>query len=116
MVIEENHGPVFHHSISPYFSSPRQMKLAVLIHILWLIHKPLNIISDSVYVVGLLPAKNSYSCKIYPFCFYLKRKQERRWIYLPCFYFSRIKWGIHLLLLLQIEPLKHGFLQPGTPA
>ena len=28
-----------------------------MIHLLWLIHKPLNIISDSAYVVGLFLAK-----------------------------------------------------------
>lgn len=27
--------------------------MAVLIHLLWLIHKPINVVSDSAYVVGL---------------------------------------------------------------
>lgn len=35
------------------------MELAVLIHLLWLTHKLLNIISDSAYVIGLFPATDS---------------------------------------------------------
>ena len=35
------------------------MKLAILIHLLWLIHKPLDIISDSAYGGRLFPAVNS---------------------------------------------------------
>lgn len=42
--------------------SAQQVELAVLIHLFWLIHSPLNIISDSAYVIGLSPAVNSFSC------------------------------------------------------
>lgn len=38
--------------------------MAVLIRLLWLIHKPLNIFSDSAYVVGLFPAVDPYLCTL----------------------------------------------------
>lgn len=38
------------------FSLAQQVKLAVLNHLLWVVHNPLNIVSNSVYVVGLFSA------------------------------------------------------------
>lgn len=53
-------GPDIHQSINTSFSSAQTVELAVLINLLWLIHKPLNIVSASTDVVGLFLAINSY--------------------------------------------------------
>ena len=55
------HGPNIHQSINTSFSPQASIwlsttELVILIHLLWLIHKPLKSISDSAYVVGLFPA------------------------------------------------------------
>lgn len=57
-------GPDIDQPINTCFSSSQQVELAVLILLLWLIHKPLTIISDSAYVVGLLPVIDSYLCTL----------------------------------------------------
>lgn len=56
-------GPYIHQTtnISP---SAQQVLLAILIHLLQLIHKLLNIISDSTYVEVLFPAVDSYLCTL----------------------------------------------------
>lgn len=44
-----------------FFVSPlQQVELAMWAHLLWLIHKPVNIVSDSANVVGLFLAIYSY--------------------------------------------------------
>ena len=43
------HGPDIQKSIYASFSSVQQVELAVLMYLLWIIHKPLNIGSDSAY-------------------------------------------------------------------
>jgi hypothetical protein len=51
------HGPDLHETIQTNYSSAQQVELAVLIYLLQKItDKPLNIVSDSLYVVGLFPA------------------------------------------------------------
>jgi hypothetical protein len=51
------HGPDLHETIQTNYSSAQQAELAVLIYLLQKItDKPLNIVSDSAYVVGLFPA------------------------------------------------------------
>jgi hypothetical protein len=48
------HEPDLHETIQTNYSSAQQVELAVLIYLLHKItDKPLNIVSDSVYVVGL---------------------------------------------------------------
>lgn len=42
----------------------KQVYMAILTPILQLIRKPLNVISDSAYVVGLFPAIDPYSCTL----------------------------------------------------
>jgi hypothetical protein len=51
------HGPDLHKTIQTNYSSTQQVKLTVLIYLLQTItDKPLNIVSDSAYIVGLFPA------------------------------------------------------------
>jgi hypothetical protein len=51
------HGPDLHETTQTNYSSVQQIELAVLIYLLQKItNKPLNIVSDSPYVVGLFPA------------------------------------------------------------
>jgi hypothetical protein len=51
------HGPDLHETIQTNYSSTQQIELAVLIYLVQKItDKPLNIVSDSVYVVVLFPA------------------------------------------------------------
>jgi hypothetical protein len=50
-------GPDLHDTIQNTYISAQQVELAVLIYVLQKItDKPLNIVSDSAYVVGLFPA------------------------------------------------------------
>jgi hypothetical protein len=50
-------GPDLHETIQTTYSSAQQVELAVLIYLLQKItDKPLNIVSDSAFVVGLFPA------------------------------------------------------------
>lgn len=44
-----------HPPINTSFSLSQQVQLAVLIYLFWFVHKPLYIVSSSVYVVGLFP-------------------------------------------------------------
>lgn len=50
----EINGPDIHQSISIFVSSPQSMELTGSINLLQLIH--MNVVPDSVYVVGLFPA------------------------------------------------------------
>jgi hypothetical protein len=51
------HGPDLHETTQTSYSSAQQVDLAVLIYLLQIISdKPLNIVSDSAYVVRLFPA------------------------------------------------------------
>lgn len=44
------HGPDIHQYIITSFSSAQQVELALLIHLLWLTHKSLNIVSVTALV------------------------------------------------------------------
>lgn len=50
------YGPDIHQSINTSVLSAQQVELTDSINLLRLIHKCVNVVSDSVYVVGLFPA------------------------------------------------------------
>lgn len=67
-------GLSVHQSLNTSFSSLQQVELDVLIHFLQLINKPLNILSDYAYIVGLFPTVDSHLCPLYPPWFHCRRK------------------------------------------
>lgn len=59
--MRKTHGPDIHQSINTSVLSAQQVELTDSINLLQLIHKCINVVSDSVYVVGVSSNRKGFN-------------------------------------------------------